>query len=316
MGMLIDGQWSEQDLRRANAKGEFVRPQSPFRDFVFAEKGRYHLFVNAGCPWAYRTILYRQLKGLTDIIGMSLTQAAAGAQGWTFGATAEPVLQAEHIHDIYAMADPKFTGRATVPVLWDLQTKTIVNNESADIIRMFNSAFDNLDGVSQTNYYPAQHAAEIDRLNRLIYDNVNNGVYRCGFAQSQTAYETAFDNLFSTLDQLDERLATNRYLCGDDITEADWRFFATLVRFDPAYHGQFRCNRNLLSEFQYLWPYTRDLYQQPGVGTTVDISAIKDIYYGSRPPRIIPKGPRLNFNAPHNRGYLTNSLRNEVEELS
>jgi putative glutathione S-transferase len=309
MGMLIDGQWSDQDLRRANADGEFVRPESPYRDFIgadnerfAAEPGRYHLFVNAGCPWAYRTILYRNLKGLNDIVSLSFTEPAAGPQGWTFGEHAESILGAQHIHHVYAKADSNFTGRATVPVLWDFKEQTIVNNESADIIRMFNSVFDALDGVTQSDYYPTQHQAEIEQLNELIYDNVNNGVYRCGFAQSQSAYEAAFDNLFSTLDMLDERLASNRFLCGDDITEADWRLFATLVRFDPAYHGQFRCNRNQLKEYEHLWPYTRDLYQQPRVAETVDIDAIKGIYYGSRPPRIIPQGPILDFEAPHHRG--------------
>jgi putative glutathione S-transferase len=226
MGMLIDGVWSQQDQRRANASGEFVRPVSPFRGVIGssesrfpAQAGRYHLFVNAGCPWAYRTILYRALKGLTQLIGISFTQPAAGTEGWTFGETPEPLLGARHIHDIYTLADPGFTGRATVPVLWDLQSRTIVNNESADIIRMFNHAFDGFDGVANTNYYPDELAGEIDALNNEVYANVNNGVYRCGFAQSQSAYDEAFDSLFGTLDALDARLAGQRYLCGAQITE-------------------------------------------------------------------------------------------------
>ena len=309
MGMLVDGKWSQQDLRRGNEKGEFIRPDSPFRDSIGetdgrfpTEPGRYHLFVNAGCPWAYRTILYRSIKRLSSIIGISFTQPAAGEEGWTFGAEPESLLGAQHIHDIYSQADPGFTGRTTVPVLWDKKTRAIVNNESADIIRMFNSIFDEFEEVSTADYYPSKLAAEIDELNAEIYDYVNNGVYRCGFAQSQAAYDAAFDLLFDMMDKLDQTLATRRYLCGETITEADWRLFATLVRFDTAYFGQFRCNRNRLVEFEHLWPYTRDLYQQPGVAETVDIAAIKGIYYGGRPPRIIPKGPEINFMAPHGRG--------------
>jgi putative glutathione S-transferase len=310
MGMLIDGKWSKEDLRRDNERGEFVRPSSPFRFWIGdgeafpAEARRYHLFVNAGCPWAYRTILYRSLKGLEDVISISYTQPAAGSEGWTFGAAPEPLLGARHMHDVYTAADPSFTGRATVPVLWDLQNHTIVNNESADIIRMFNSAFDGLTGVNAVNYYPAENAAEIDELNGRIYDSVNNGVYRCGFAQSQTAYDEAYDRLFATLDDLNERLETSRFLLGSTITESDWRLFSTLVRFDPAYHCQFRCNRNQLTAFSNLWPYTRDLYQQPGVADTVDFQAIKGIYYGSRAPGILPKGPDIDFMAPHGREAL------------
>jgi len=309
MGMLIDGEWSTDDRRRTGAGGEFVRPVSPYRNFIGgadgrfpAEAGRYHLFVNAGCPWAYRTILYRSLKGLSNLLSLSFTRPAAGAEGWTFGEQPEPILGARHIHDVYTAADDHFTGRCTVPVLWDFKEKTIVNNESADIIRMFNSEFDAFDGVNPVDYYPADHVAEIDSLNERIYETVNNGVYRCGFAQSQEAYEAAFDRLFETLDDLEGRLARRRFLCGDTITEADWRLFATLVRFDVAYHGQFRCNRNRLADFANLWPYTRDLYQQPGVAGTVDIDAIKGIYYGSRPPGIIPKGPEIDFAEPHGRG--------------
>jgi len=311
MGMLIDGQWTNEDRPRTGSGGEFIRPESPYRaaigDPAFpAEAGRYHLFVNAGCPWAYRTILYRALKRLDNLIGMSFTRPAAGGEGWTFlehpEDDPEPILGASHIHQVYTAADAGFTGRCTVPVLWDLKQKTIVNNESAEIIRMLDSAFDDFDGVDQTRYYPAAFATEIDELNDWIYAAVNNGVYRCGFARTQAAYDEAFDVLFDALDRLDARLAERRYLCGDEITEADWRLFATLVRFDAAYHGQFRCNRNRLTDFEYLWPYTRDLYQQPRVAETVDLNAIKGIYYGSRPPGILPKGPMLDFTAPHQRG--------------
>ena len=273
-----------------------------------AEPGRYHLYVSLACPWANRTLIFRSLKGLESVIGISFTQPAAGPEGWTFGEEPEGLLGARHVHDVYTAADPSFTGRCTVPVLWDRQARTIVNNESSDIIRMFNSAFDHIDCVNPANYYPGELAGEIDGLNERIYADVNNGVYRCGFARSQAAYESAFDRLFQTLDELDERLAGQRYLCGDSITEADWRLFATLVRFDTAYYGQFRCNRTRLVEFEHLWPYTRDLYQQPGVAATVDIDAIKGIYYGSRPPHILPKGPMLDFGEIHGREKLSTAV--------
>lgn len=311
MGMLVEGIWIQEDQRRTDGNGAFLRPESPFRAHIGARdgrfpasSGRYHLFVNAGCPWAYRTILYRSLKNLTGHIGMSFTMPAAGSEGWTFGGEPEPLLGARHVHDLYSLADPSFTGRCTVPVLWDRVEGTIVNNESADIIRMLDSAFDRLEGVNPVRYYPAELVAEIDTLNEEIYANVNNGVYRCGFAGSQAAYDAAFARLFSTLDMLDERLAGRRYLCGSRITEADWRLFATLVRFDTAYYGQFRCNRRRLVDFAHLWPYTRDLYQQPGVAETVDIQAIKGIYYGSRPPGILPAGPDIDFTEPHHRAGL------------
>jgi putative glutathione S-transferase len=312
--MLVDGIWTGQDRPRTGSGGEFVRPVSPFRDVIGApdgrfpaEAGRYHLFVNAGCPWAYRTILYRSLKQLSHLIGISFTEPAAGEEGWHFTAAPEPLPQARHLHQVYSAADPQFTGRCTVPVLWDLHERTIVNNESADIIRMFDSAFDALEGVNPVRFYPDSLAGQIDTLNERIYADVNNGVYRCGFARSQAAYDEAFDRLFATLDELDQRLAGQRYLCGDLITEADWRLFATLVRFDAAYHGQFRCNRNLLSAYAHLWPYTRDLYQQSGVAETVDLNAIKGIYYGGRPPGILPRGPALDFLAPHGREVLSGS---------
>lgn len=307
MGMLIDGRWSNEEQPRNSTSGEFLRPVSPYRGTLGSEEfpvepNRYHLFVNAGCPWAYRTILYRALKQLDGLVGLSMTRAAAGAEGWTFGETPEPILGARHMHDVYTAADPTFTGRCTVPVLWDLRKATIVNNESAEIIRMFDSAFDGFTGVNPVHYYPAALAEEIDAVNAWVYDDVNNGVYRCGFARSQAAYDAAFDALFSALDRLDARLAGQRFLCGSRITEADWRLFSTLVRFDLAYHGQFRCNRNMLIEFEHLWPYTRDLFQQPGVAGTVDVAAIRGIYYGSRAPGILPRGPEPDFMAPHARG--------------
>lgn len=309
MGQLVSGQWRDEDLRRIGSNGEFIRTESPFRAWVApssrefaAESGRYHLFVNSGCPWAYRTLLYRKLKSLEQHISVSLTEPAAGPEGWTFGEARESLLHAHHMHDVYTNADNLFTGRCTVPVLWDKTQQTIVNNESSEIIRMLNSAFDGLPGVTLADYYPEALREQIDELNELVYRTVNNGVYRCGFAQSQTAYEQAYDTLFNTLDLLDSRLAEQRYLCGESPTEADWRLFATLIRFDLAYYSQFRCNRNMLQEFTHLWPYTRDLYQYPGVAETVDFEAIKGIYFGSRPPRILPKGPVLDFYEPHHRG--------------
>ena len=308
MGMLVDGQWNEQDQRRTGTKGEFVRTQSTFRDVIGGSDGqypgvagRYHLFVNAGCPWAYRTLLYRAVKGLGEVISVSFTQPAMGNEGWTFGEHREAIVGARHIHDVYTQAVPNYTGRTTVPVLWDIESQTIVNNESSEIIRMLNAGFDHLAGVSPTNYYPAKHADAIDGWNEKIYATVNNGVYRCGFAQTQQAYESAYDQLFETLDEIESHLGTHRYLCGDVITEADWRLFATLVRFDVAYYARFRCNRNRLSDFANLWPYTRDLYQQPQVAQTVDVEAIKGIYFGGTAPGILPKGPVIDFAAPHYR---------------
>ena len=305
MGQLVDGVWEPKDLPRVNSNGEFMRKDSTFRSFLGsdqypAEADRYHLFVNAGCPWAYRAILYRSIKKLTDLISISYSLPAAGSEGWTFGEP-EPLLGAIHMHEVYSAADRQFSGRCTVPVLWDKQTHAIVNNESADIIRMLNSAFDEFPGVSKTDYYPEPLQNKIDVFNDRIYTNVNNGVYRCGFSQSQDAYELAFESLFQTLDELDELLGEQRYLCGETLTEADWRLFATLVRFDLAYYGQFKCNRQQLKEYANLWPYCRDLYQRPGVAQTVDVVAIKGIYYGGRPPGVLPKGPKIDFEEPHYR---------------
>ena len=306
MGQLIDGIWHEQDLPRVNSGGEFERKQSDYRSFLGSEKfmaeaGRYHLFVNAGCPWAYRALLYRSIKNLSELISVSYSRPAAGPEGWTFGEP-EPLLGAVHMHQVYTAANPSFSGRCTVPVLWDKESNSIVNNESADIIRMLNSAFDSVPGVDQTDYYPELLRDRIDSLNEKIYVNVNNGVYRCGFSGSQQAYDAAFELLFDTLDGLDTLLGDQRYLCGEVVTEADWRLFSTLIRFDLAYHGQFKCNRQQLKEYINLWPYCRDLYQLPRVAETVDIDAIKGIYYGGRGAGVIPRGPVIDFSEPHNRG--------------
>ena len=306
MGQLIKGVWYAEDRSRTNATGEFERKQSDYRSYLGSEKykaeaGRYHLFVNAGCPWAYRTILYRSIKNLSGLITMSYSRPAAGAEGWTFGEP-EPLLGAVHMHQVYTADNSSFTGRCTVPVLWDKESNSIVNNESADIIRMFNSAFDSISGVDQIDYYPEPLRARIDSLNEKIYENINNGVYRCGFSSSQQAYNDAFELLFDTLDELDDLLGNQRYLCGEMVTEADWRLFSTLVRFDLAYYGQFRCNRQQLKDYMNLWPYCRDLYQLPRVADTVDIDAIKGIYYGGRGAGVIPRGPVIDFEEPHNRG--------------
>ena len=306
LGQLIKGVWYAEDRSRTNATGEFERKQSDYRSYIGSEKykaeaGRYHLFVNAGCPWAYRTILYRSIKNLSGLITMSYSRPAAGTEGWTFGEP-EPLLGAVHMHQVYTADNSSFTGRCTVPVLWDKESNSIVNNESADIIRMFNSAFDSISGVDQIDYYPEPLRARIDSLNEKIYENVNNGVYRCGFSSSQQAYNDAFELLFDTLDELDDLLGNQRYLCGEIVTEADWRLFSTLVRFDLAYHGQFKCNRQQLKDYINLWPYCRDLYQLPRVADTVDIDAIKGIYYGGRGAGVIPRGPVIDFEEPHNRG--------------
>ena len=306
MGQLIKGVWYAEDRSRTNATGEFERKQSDYRSYLGSEKykaeaGRYHLFVNAGCPWAYRTILYRSIKNLSGLITMSYSRPEAGAEGWTFGEP-EPLLGAVHMHQVYTADNSSFTGRCTVPVLWDKESNSIVNNESADIIRMFNSAFDSISGVDQIDYYPEPLRARIDSLNEKIYENINNGVYRCGFSSSQQAYDHAFELLFDTLDELDDLLGNQRYLCGEMVTEADWRLFSTLVRFDLAYHGQFKCNRQQLKDYMNLWPYCRDLYQLPRVADTVDIDAIKGIYYGGRGAGVIPRGPVIDFEEPHNRG--------------
>ena len=310
MGQLIDGAWSHEDLRAQNADGSFARPESPWRRWITAdgssgfraEPGRYHLYVNVGCPWAYRTVLFRHLKGLQAAISMSCTHPAAGPEGWTFldeqGRSLDEFTDLDHVHQVYTRADPKVTGRVTVPVLWDKERETIVNNESSEIIRMLNREFDPW-GRADLDYYPEALRSEIDEINDTVYANVNNGVYRCGFAGSQAAYETAYDALFSTLDDLEARLGRQRYLVGDTLTEAAWRLFSTLARFDLAYYGLFRCNRQRLVDFEQLWAYARDLYQQPGVAETVDFDAFKAIYWSRS--GLIPKGPGVDWSEPHGR---------------
>jgi putative glutathione S-transferase len=320
MGQLVDGVWQD-DLER-HKDGRFVRPATRFRNWVTpdgapgpsgtggfpAETGRYHLYVSLACPWASRTIILRKLKRLENVISMSVVSWHMGKDGWTFdaatGSTGDAVNGKGRLSDIYLIAEPRYTGRVTVPVLWDKTRRTIVNNESAEIIRMLNSAFDAFTDV-RTDYYPPALRAEIDRLNDIIYSNVNNGVYRAGFAKTQAAYEEAFRNLFDTLDDLEDILSRQRYLTGTQITEADWRLFVTLVRFDAVYYGHFKCNWRHIWDYPNLSNYLRDLYQVPGISETVSIEHIKWHYYTSQPQvnpsGIVPLGPPLDFTTPHDR---------------
>jgi len=310
MGQLVDGVWSNDWYDTKSTGGRFARADAKIRDQIgdeefLAEAGRYHLYVSLACPWAHRTLIMRELKGLTKMIDVSVVNLHMGENGWTFedgpGVVADPNFGAKFLHQVYTAHDPHFTGRVTVPVLLDKQTKKIVNNESSEIIRMFNSAFDAL-GATPGDYYPEGLRSEIDGLNARIYETLNNGVYKAGFATTQVAYEEAVRPLFDTLDFLEERLATRRYLCGDRLTEADIRLFTTLVRFDPVYHGHFKCNLRRIVDYPSLWRYTRDIYQHPGVAGTVDFGHIKGHYYGSHktinPTGVVPVGPAVDFSAP------------------
>ena len=323
MGLLVDGKWVDQWYDTASTGGRFVRKDAAFRNWVTpdgaagptgkggfaAEPGRYHLYVSLACPWAHRTMIFRALKGLEDMIDVSIVSPLMRENGWTFhpdfpGVVADPLNGAEFAHQIYTRADPSYTGRVTVPILWDKKTETIVSNESSEIIRMFNSAFDGI-GAKPGDYFPSDLRAEIDAVNALIYDTVNNGVYKAGFATTQGAYEEAVSKLFETLDMLERRLATRRFLLGDRLTEADWRLFTTLVRFDPVYVGHFKCNIRRIADYPNLWGYTRDLYQQAGIAATVDMDHIKTHYYASHatinPTGVVPTGPAIDFLAPHGR---------------
>ncbi len=312
MGQLIDGVWHPEGVIPASGDGRFHRPDSRFRhplggDFPPAA-GRYCLYVSLACPWAHRTLIVRVLKRLSDVIDVIVVDPHMGESGWSFSAAHPDRLYGlQHLHQLYTRADPHYTGKVTVPVLWDREHTTIVNNESSDIIRILNRSFDGF-GDASVDCYPGDLRAEIDALNARIYETVNNGVYRAGFASSQAAYDDAFESLFATLDELEQRLARRRYLCGDRLTEADWRLFTTLVRFDSVYHYHFKCNRQRLTDYRHLWGYTRELFQHPGVAGTVDFGHIKTHYYTSHPQlnpsRIIPRGPRLDFTTPPGRGHL------------
>jgi len=301
--------------KETGKKGEFVRQRSEFRDWVTAdgssgfaaEPGRYHLYVSYACPWAHRAIIFRKLKGLEDTVGMTMVDPIRDERGWAFTDAAggpDPLNGFRFLSEAYHRSDRGFDGRVTVPVLWDKKQGRIVNNESSEIIRMLNSEFDAW-SRSPVDFYPKESREEIDRINAEVYDNVNNGVYRCGFAATQGAYEEAFVTLFATLDRLERRLADWRFLLGGAQTEADWRLFTTLVRFDAVYHGHFKCNLQRLVDYPNLWAYTRDLYQTPGVAETVNFDHIKRHYYVTHskinPTGVVPLGPRIDFNAPHGR---------------
>jgi putative glutathione S-transferase len=308
MGLLVDGVWRDAWYDTKSSGGRFERSPTTFHDRIDAggrfapEAGRYRLYVSWACPWAHRTLIYRQLKGLDDAIDVTYVDPLMLENGWTLSHGADPLNGAQFLWQIYAKTDPHFTGRATVPVLWDSVHATIVNNESSEIVRMF----DDWPGARGPLMRPPELAAEIDALNDEIYPAINNGVYRAGFATTQSAYEEAYDRLFATLDTLESRLSTRKFLLGDRVTEADWRLFTTLVRFDAVYFGHFKCNRNRIVDFPELWDYTRALYQLPGIADTVRLDQIKMHYYGSHrtinPTGIIPKGPKLDFLVPTRRG--------------
>ncbi len=317
MGHMIDGQWHIDEQLAKFELGPFQRPASSFRhtltadggvDGFKAEPGRYHLYVSLACPWAHRTLIMRHLKGLTALISCSVTHWEMLEQGWNFasgpGVVADPIHHAQALYEIYRHANPHYTGRVTVPVLWDRQQATIVNNESSEILRMLNGAFDQL-GAAPGDYYPSALRAEIDAVNERIYHTLNNGVYRCGFAITQEAYDEAVTQLFDTLDWLEARLAQQRFVAGAQLTEADIRLFPTLVRFDAVYHSHFKCLRQRIVEFPNLWGYVRDLYQQPAFGSTVDLEHIRRHYFGSQrkvnPTGIVPVAYRMDFNAPQDR---------------
>ena len=311
MGVLIDGQWRDDWYDTEKTGGAFERPTTTFRRWVTADgssgfpaaAGRYHLYLALACPWCHRALLFRLLKRLEGVISLSFVEPLMLENGWTFAAP-DPLTGARYAHEIYQRADPRYSGRASVPILWDKATRTIVNNESADIIRMLNSAFDAFTD-ERTDYYPAALANDIDALNARIYDTVNNGVYKAGFAARQEPHERAVRALFEALDWLEARLARQRYLLGDRLTEADWRLFPTLARFDAVYYGHFKCNLRHLYEYPALWDYTRALYQMPGVAETVDLQNYKTHYYGSQrrvnPSGVVPLGPVIDFSLPSTR---------------
>ncbi len=316
MGLIVKGQWVDEWYDTKDNKGEFKRQESRFRHTISSEPesqypveaNRYHLYVSLACPWAHRTLIFRKLKQLENIISVSIVSPEMLANGWEFGDSesnyVDPLYQHKYLYQLYLQGAPDYQGRVTVPVLWDKQTQTIVNNESSEIIRIFNSAFNELTG-NHDDYYPQALQQDIDVMNDKIYHSINNGVYRAGFATTQDAYDKAFDELFAGLDWLEQHLSHHRYLMGDIMTEADWRLFTTLVRFDAVYHGHFKCNRNKLSEFHHISNYVRELYQYQNIASTVDLDYTKRHYYASHssinPTLIVAKGPEHDFNAPHDR---------------
>lgn len=323
MGLLVDGNWHDQWYDTTSSEGAFERSTSKFRNWITndgsagptgasgfkAEQGRYHLYVSHACPWAHRTLIFRNLKSLSDVISVDVVHPDMLNDGWTFetdthGATGDRLFGKAFAREIYTQADPKISGRVTVPILWDKHQGTIVSNESSEIIRMFNSAFDDLTG-NTIDFWPTKLRDDIAAVNARIYETLNNGVYRCGFATTQAAYDAAINPLFDTLDWLERRLENTRYLMGEHLTEADWRLFPTLVRFDSVYHLHFKCNRKRIVDYPTLWAYTRDLYQHPGVAETVNMNHIVRHYHYSHdtinPYRIVPTNPILDWMEPHHR---------------
>lgn len=324
MGLLVDGIWQDKWYDTDKTGGRFERSAAQFRNWVTAdgsagpqgkggfraEPGRYHLYVSLACPWAHRTLIFRELKGLQDMVDVSVVHPLMLGEGWTFetdfpGATGDRLNDLSRLYELYLKADDTYSGRVTVPVLWDRHQQTIASNESADIIRMFNSAFDEV-GATAGDYYPAPLRDEIDEVNNWVYDQVNNGVYKAGFATSQEAYDDAVTTLFDALDRLEQRLSHQRYLVGEQLTEADWRLFTTLVRFDPVYVTHFKCDRRRISDYPNLMNYVRDLYQTPGVAGTVNLAHIRNHYFRSHPTinkyGILPIGPEVTLDQPHDRG--------------
>ena len=323
MGRLENGKWIDQWHNTKETKGRYVRKPSIYRNWITkngaagpsgrdgftAEKDRYHLYVSWACPWAHRTLIFRAIKGLEDIISISVVNAIMRSHGWTFddgqGVIADSINNKKYLYEVYLKEDQNYSGRVTVPLLWDKKTSSIVNNESADIIRMFNSEFDDI-GANPGNYYPEAKRTAIDDMNDYIYQNINNGVYRSGFATTQEAYNEAIETLFLGLDKLDNILSHQKYLIGDEITESDWRLLPTLLRFDSVYHGHFKCNKKKIKEYDNLFNYAKELYQYPGISDTYDDEYSKLHYYGSHetinPSGIVAAGPAFDFAQPHNRG--------------
>ncbi|OJF68075.1 glutathione-dependent reductase [Alteromonas sp. V450] len=320
MGLLVDGKWQDKWYDTKKSGGKFERQASKFRNDISsddssefkAESGRYHLYVSLACPWAHRTLIFRKLKGLENHIDVSIVHPEMLENGWEFktypGATGDKLYNADFVHQIYTKAQPSVTTRVTVPVLWDTKTNSIVNNESAEIIRIFNTAFNALTGNTD-DYYPKALREEIDSVNERVYHDINNGVYKAGFATSQAAYEEAVSSLFNALDWIEARLSKQRYLVGDSITEADWRLFTTLIRFDAVYHGHFKCNKRQIADYPNIFGYMKELYQVDGVRETVNLDHIKRHYYFSHtminPTQVIPVGPEQDFMSPHGRDHIS-----------
>jgi glutathionyl-hydroquinone reductase len=316
LGMLVKGQWVSK-RQQEDEQGRFLRPSTQYHDWITAdgssgykaEPGRYHLYISLACPWAQRTLIMRQLKGLQEVIGLSIVDPYMGEEGWAFserpGCIPDTVNHTTYLRDVYLKADPQATGRVTVPILWDKQTNTIVNNESREVLRMLDTEFEAF-AQYELDFYPQSLQSQIEETIDAIYQPINNGVYRAGFATQQSAYEAAVTELFAALDHWETVLQQQRYLCGDRITEADWCMFTTLLRFDPVYYGHFKCNLRRIIDYPNLWNYLKDLYQQPRVAETCNLEHIKEHYYRSHPnvnpTQIVPKGPLIDFNEPHNRG--------------